>query len=87
MKEERWQVLTQVSGQAQAEILGGLLEAQGIRVYISQEGVGHYAYAATVGKLGEVDLLVPEHQLEEARQVLADYQAGRFEQSEEDDRA
>jgi hypothetical protein len=82
MAENKWVVLEVIPGSFQAEILRGLLEAQGIPVVLSQEGAGHYAYATTVGSLGAVQLLVPADELENAEKVLADYRAGVFEASE-----
>jgi hypothetical protein len=79
MPAENWVVLEEVGGSFQAEILGGLLEAQGIPVVLSQEGAGRSAYAVTVGPLGQVQILVPAEVLEEARKVLEDYYNGAFE--------
>lgn len=82
MSEKRWVVIDKVAGDLQAEILRGLLEAQGIRVLLSQEGAGR-ALGLSVGPLGEVEILVPVEQEQEANQVLADYQAGLYETTEE----
>jgi Putative prokaryotic signal transducing protein len=79
MPAENWVVLEEVGGSFQAEILGGLLEAQGIPVVLSQEGAGRSAYAVTVGPLGQVQILVPAEALGEARKVLDDYYSGAFE--------
>jgi hypothetical protein len=62
----------------QAEILRGLLEASGIRVLVSYESAGR-AIGLSVGRLGQVDILVPVSQADEARQILGDYYAGRLE--------
>ena len=79
MPEEKWVVLETVSGSFQAEILRGLLEAQGVSVVLSQEGAGRSAYAVTVGPLGAVQILVPAEELAEARKVLDSYYAGEYE--------
>lgn len=79
MPEENWEVLEEIGGSFQAEILRGLLEAQGISVVLSQEGAGHSAYAVTVGPLGQVQILVPAHQLSSARKILDDYYSGAYE--------
>jgi len=84
MVEESWELLDVVAGSAQAEILRGFLEAQGIDVLLSQEGVGHSVYTVTVGIMGEVQILVPKSQLESAQKILADYNAGVFENQEYD---
>jgi hypothetical protein len=79
MPAEKWIVLETVSGNFQAEILRGLLEAQGVSVVLSQEGAGRSAYAVTVGPLGAVQILVPAEELAEARKVLDGYYAGAYE--------
>lgn len=84
MTQSKWERAITVAGDLQAEILRGLLEAQGIQVYLAQEGAGR-AIGLGVGPLGEVEIMVPAEQLEEARQVLSDYRAGRFEQDDSDE--
>jgi Putative prokaryotic signal transducing protein len=79
MPAENWVVLDEIGGSFQAEILRGLLEAQGIPVVLSQEGAGHSAYAVTVGPLGQVQILVPAEQFSDAREILDDYYSGAFE--------
>ena len=71
MSEENWQVIEEVGGDLQAEILRGLLEAQGIQVLLSQEGIAHFAYSLTVGPLSTVQILVPTSQLEAAAKTMA----------------
>jgi hypothetical protein len=82
MNNIEWEVVDEVPGDLTAEILKGLLEAQGIPVLLSQEGLGHSAIAITVGSLGRVQMLVPPQMVERARQVLKDYQNGVFEKEE-----
>ena len=67
MSDESWEVVTEVSGELQASLLRNLLEAQGIKVFLNQEGAGR-AYGLTLGPLGEVQVMVPEHQSQEAHQ-------------------
>jgi hypothetical protein len=81
MSEEKWELITEVSGELQADLLGNLLEAQGIQVFLNQEGAGR-AYGLTVGPMGQVQILVPRHQSQEARQIIDDYYAGKFETDE-----
>lgn len=83
MSDEKWELITEVSGELQADLLRNLLEAQGIQVFLNQEGAGR-AYGLTVGPMGEVQVLVPSHQSEEAREIVDDYFAGKFEASDED---
>jgi hypothetical protein len=84
MPEEKWELIIEVSGELQANLLRNLLEAQGITVFLNQEGAGK-AYGLTVGPLGQVQVLVPEQQSQEARQIVDSYYAGDFESDEEFD--
>lgn len=84
MSEEKWELVIEVSGELQAHLLRNLLEAQGITVFLNQEGAGK-AYGLTVGPLGQVQVLVPENQSQEARRIVDEYYAGNFEQIEEPD--
>jgi hypothetical protein len=81
MMEEKWEVVEMVQGQLQAEILRGLLEAQGVKVWLNQEGAGA-AYGINVGPLGTVEILVPTSAVAQARLILDGYYAGEFEGSE-----
>lgn len=78
MNEQTWEVLTEVDGELNAEILRGLLEAQGIPVSLSQEGAGK-VYGLTIGEFGRVEILVPSGYLAQGRQVLVDLDNGVFE--------
>jgi len=84
MSDEKWELITEVSGEMQADLLRNLLEAQGIQVFLNQEGAGR-AYGLTVGPLGQVQVLVPSHQSKEAQQIVDDYYAGKFESSEDEE--
>jgi hypothetical protein len=77
MTKEQWVVVDKVQGQLQGELLRGLLEAQGITVYLNQEGAAH-AYAVAVGTLGLVEIMVPTSQVPKARQILTEYYRGDF---------
>ena len=72
MNEKKWDVVVEVSGYPQAEILRGMLEAQEIQVVLSQEGIGR-VYGLTVGPLGRVQVLVPSVDLQRAGQIVSDY--------------
>ncbi len=77
MVDEEWILVDRVQGQIQAELLRGLLEAQGIRVWLNQQGASH-AYAVAVGTLGMVEILVPTNDAEQAKQVLEAYYRGDY---------
>ena len=86
MTEQHWEVVDVISGDIQAELLRGLLEAQGIPVMLSKEGAGH-AFGLQVGPLSEIEILVASPRKEEARQILDKYYAGDYtsaESSEQD---
>jgi hypothetical protein len=84
MSEERWEVIVEVAGQLQAEIMRGMLEAQGIKVWISQEGAGR-AYGLNVGRLGRVQILVPVGEVDQAKALLDEYYSGQLEDETFDD--
>ena len=81
MSEEQWAVVDRVEGLLQAEILSGMMQAQGIRVVLSQESAGQSVFPTNVGTLGAVEILVPAHDVEQARQLLEAY----YGQAEEDE--
>jgi Putative prokaryotic signal transducing protein len=84
MSEENWEVVYETNGALEAEILRGLLEANEIRVFLSQEGLGR-VYGLTVGALGVVQILVPHSQAQLARSLLQDYASGKpLDDSEQD---
>jgi hypothetical protein len=78
MNQEEWVLVDTTAGQLQAEIVRGLLEAQGIQVWLNQAGAAH-AYAMTVGSMGRVEVLVPSSADEQAQRILSDYYAGTLE--------
>ena len=78
MAEPSWQVIEEVSGSGIAEILRGLLEAQGIEVLVSQEGAGHFGYPVTVGRFGIVQILVPAEKANLAESILAEFHTGEL---------
>jgi hypothetical protein len=79
MNEHNWKTVTTAQGELQAEVIRGLLEAQEIPVYLSQEGVAR-AYGFGVGPLSEVEIMVPENFLDAAQEVIRSYKAGEFEE-------
>lgn len=84
MNDENWHVVEEVAGDLQAEILRGLLEAQGIQVLLSREGIAHFAFSLSVGPLSTVQILVPTSQVEAASEIVEDFRLGKFENSGED---
>ena len=78
MSQQKWVMLTTVSGEMQAELMRGLLEAQGIPVLLMQESAGR-AIGISNSPLGEVEIHVSKSRLQEGRNVIAKYYAGEFE--------
>jgi hypothetical protein len=64
-----------VSGKIEAEIVRGLLEASGIKVWLVHEAAATI-YGLGVGPLAVVDLMVPADQAEEAAEILERYRSG-----------
>lgn len=81
MKNHDWVKIEQAPDTIQAEILRGLLEAQGFLVYISREGY-QSAIGITSYPLANIEILVPKDQAEEAKQTLRDYYDGKFDSNE-----
>jgi hypothetical protein len=76
MNELKWDLLDEVSGRLEAEAIKSLLEAEGLRVELIQEAIGHLIYPVTVDGLGRVQLFVPKEQVEEAKAWLKAYREG-----------
>ncbi len=62
-------VIRTVAGLMKAQVLKAKLEAEGIPVLLDYESLGP-VYGITVDGLGEVRLLVPQGQAEEARALI-----------------
>jgi hypothetical protein len=80
MDQLKYEILVEVFGRLEAELIESYLEAQGIDVELVQESIGHSAYPVTVDGLGRVQLFVPKEKLIEARGWLASYQTGVIEE-------
>jgi Putative prokaryotic signal transducing protein len=85
MEQVEWEVVSEIAGELNAELIKGLLESQGIPVMLSQEGLGHSVLSLTVGPLGRVQVLVPSSLVPRAQQVLSDYENGLFESPDTQD--
>lgn len=78
MSERKWAFVTAVHDPLLAEILKGLLEAQGIMVNIVREGY-QTAFGISNQPSVHIEILAPDDQVEDARQVIEDYNNGKFE--------
>jgi len=77
MNQKEWVLVDTCSGQLQAEVVRGLLEAQGILVWLNQAGAAH-AYAMNVGSMGRVEVLVPSSDRAPAESILEEYYSGKL---------
>ncbi len=75
---ERWTVVLTTYNQAQADVLRGLLEAQGVPARLLQEPAAR-ALGLQVGPLGEIQIAVPESREADARAVVDAFFRGDFE--------
>jgi len=66
------------NGQLEADMIRLMLEASGLHVITNQESAGA-VYGLTVGPLGEVRILVPETEVEEANTLLQAMEEGKLE--------
>jgi hypothetical protein len=57
---------------AEAEVLRGLLEAQGIRVLLTKEAAAQ-VYGTFVGSMSEIEIYVPNEHEAAARQLLDEF--------------
>ena len=80
MAKQSWVEIKKVYGAIQAELLRGLLEAQGIEVLLSQEGAAK-AIGISIGAMGDTQLLVKSENEEAARMLLQQYASGDLDNS------
>jgi hypothetical protein len=63
------EIVYRASGQAEAEVVKGFLESEGIPATLDYESAGK-VYGLTIDGLGEVRVLVPTDWADEAREAL-----------------
>ncbi len=73
MDELQWELLAEVYGRMEAEMLQSYFEAEGIPVELFQEAVGHLIYPTTLDGLARVQLFVPKEKAAFARTLLNEY--------------
>lgn len=76
MDELKWEKITEVQGRLEAELIESYLEANGVDVELFQESVGHSAYPVMVDGLGRVQVFVPKDKIQEARELLENFDDG-----------
>jgi type 1 glutamine amidotransferase len=67
-QDVKLEVVYKAAGQLEAHIIKGKLESEGIPAMLQYESE---VFALTVDGMGEVRILVPEHQAARAREVIA----------------
>ena len=70
MDELKWELLTEISGRMEADLIKSYLEAEGIEVQLFQEGAGQDIYPVTFGPMAMVQVFVPNDKLNDARSLL-----------------
>jgi hypothetical protein len=66
------------NGQLDADMIKAFLQSMNIQAVTSRESLGSI-YGFSVGPLGEVDILVPQEEAEEALDILRRMEEGEFE--------
>ncbi len=74
MDELKWEMLVEVFGRMDAELIKSYLEAQGIEVELFQEAIGHLIYPTTIDGMGRVQIFVSKKNAKQARTLLREYQ-------------
>ena len=70
MDELVYEIILEVNGRLEAELIESYLEAEGIDVELIQESIGHSIYPVTVDGLGRVQIFVPKEKVSDAREWL-----------------
>jgi len=74
MDELKWELLVEVFGRIEAELIKSYLEAHGITTELFQEAIGHYIYPTTLDGMGRVQIFVSKENALEARKLIEEYQ-------------
>ena len=67
-----WKLIKKVYNHAEAEVIKGMLEAQGAEVLLAQEGAAK-AIGINVGSLGEIQIHVRSEHEEMASQLVREF--------------
>ena len=70
MDQLKYELLTEVNGRMQGDLLKSYLEAEGIEVELFQEAVGHHIYPVMIDGLARVQVFVPKTQSDDAHKLL-----------------
>jgi hypothetical protein len=80
--QSKFSIVATASGKLEADIIKGMLEAQGVETMLSYEAAGT-AYGLGVGPLARVEILVRDEQVPEAEAILAEYHSGTYAQGDD----
>ncbi len=75
-----YEVVYIANGQLEADMVRLMLEASGVKVLMRGESAGA-VYGLTMGPLGEVNLLVPENQVAQAKSLIEAMDRGDLERN------
>ena len=70
MDELKWELLAEVYGRMEAELIQSYLEAHGISVELFQEAVGHHIYPTTLDGMGRVQIFVSKENARKAHNLF-----------------
>ncbi len=85
MDKLEYELLAEINGRMQADLLKSYLEAEGIKVELFQEAVGHHIYPVMIDGLARVQVFVPKTQAMDAHKLLdAFYQTTSKSEEEEE---
>ena len=70
MDELKYELLAEIYGRMEAELIKSYLEAHEIDVELFQESIGQNIYPTTVDSLGSVQIFVSKDTIEEAIELL-----------------
>lgn len=82
--QDKWVAVTVTQNLVEAHIIAGRLEVEGLMSRVHQAAIGAI-YGLTIGKEAEVEVLVPQSQLEDARRILSDTPEDDFDNSADDE--
>ena len=74
MDELKYELLAEVYGRMEAELIKSYLEAHEIDVELFQESIGQNIYPTSVDTLGNVQIFVSKDKIKEALELLEEIQ-------------
>lgn len=72
MSAEQFKKIAVVNDPSEAEVLRGMLEAQGISVLVTKEAASS-VYGLTSGIFAEIEIFVPQSKVKEAEQLAEEF--------------